>query len=334
MMRRPIVEAMLRPLDPLSRAIIPLLNGFSHHRLLRKGAERREVRVDGVTISYYYQAASEPTAQGERSIPILLVHGIADSALTWALVMNPLARDHDTYAIDLPGYGLSGVPKGHTYATLDEMRDLLELFIREVIGRPALVVGNSMGGWLAVKLAWSAPAQLHGIMLLDAGGAPGEGRAAWERFAQTIGVPDLRSTWQVFRQMFGVIPRPLLYLAIPRPLLYLGLRGFQETFQRRTVRDFVAMLVETMGEDQLLQPGDLRHLPVPAALVWGLADNFLPPGSLEFFRQNLPEVPTLLLRRCGHLPQRERPNALVRFIRQFAAQLASGHFTPAEKLAR
>jgi pimeloyl-ACP methyl ester carboxylesterase len=114
----------------------------------------------------------------------------------------------------------------------------------------------------------------------------------------------------------------LLYLAIPRPLLYLGLRGFQETFQRRTVRDFVAALRVSMGDEELLQPDNLRYVPVPAALVWGLADAFLPHGSLEFFRENLPQAPTLLLRRCGHLPQRERPDAVVRFIRIFAAQVA------------
>jgi pimeloyl-ACP methyl ester carboxylesterase len=64
-------------------------------------------------------------------------------------------------------------------------------------------------------------------------------------------------------------------------------------------------------------------LPVPAALIWGLGDHFLPAGSLEFFRANLPDAPTLLLKRCGHLPQRERPLPVLRFIRRFAAQLAN-----------
>jgi pimeloyl-ACP methyl ester carboxylesterase len=327
-MSRSVAERFLSLLDPISRSIVPMIDGFARRRLLHAGATQCEVRLNDVTTNYYYHASRSaarregPIPLGKEPLPILLVHGIADSALTWALVIGKLAREHDVYAIDLPGYGLSGVPAGHSFATLDEMRDVLDSFIREVIGRPALLVGNSMGGWLAVKLAWSAPAQLRGIILMDAGGAPGAGRAAWEQFAETIGVRDIRSTRLVFRQMFGVIPRPLFYLAIPRPLLYLGLRGFQEMFQRRTVRDFVAALSATMQEDGFLRPDDLRRLPVPAALVWGLADKFLPSGSLEFFHENLPGAPALLLQHCGHLPQRERPDALVRFIRKIAAQFA------------
>ena len=321
----PVAARLLSLFEPLSRAVVPLLDGLAYHRVLAGGATQRQARLEGVTINYYHQArrrtAKNRGRQHNADLPILLVHGIADSALTWALVIRPLACDHDVYAIDLPGYGLSGAPAGRTFATLDEMRDVIEAFVRDVIGRPALIVGNSMGGWLAVKLAWSAPEQVRGIVLLDAGGAPTTGRDAWQQFAERISMRDLRSTWSVFRSMFGTILRPLFYVAIPRPLLYLGLRGFQETFQRRTVRDFVAALMATMQEDQFVQPDDLRHVPVPAALIWGLEDNFLPSGSLEFFREHLPDVPTLLLPRCGHLPQRERPNGVVRFIRAFAAQI-------------
>jgi pimeloyl-ACP methyl ester carboxylesterase len=243
----------------------------------------------------------------------LLVHGIADNALTWALVIRLLARDHEIYAIDLPGYGLSGTPSGRHFATLNEMRDMLTTFVREVIGRPALVVGNSMGGWLAIKLAWAAPELTRAIILLDAGGAPLEGRSSWEPFGELIGVRDLRASRQILGQMFG---------GIPAPLLYLGQRGLQQLFQRQVVRAFVAnMTTAAAAEDDLLKADDLRHLPVPAGLIWGLSDRFLPRGSLEFFHENLPDAPTLLLRRCGHLPQRERPIAVARFVRQFAAQI-------------
>jgi pimeloyl-ACP methyl ester carboxylesterase len=305
-------------LDPLSSATVPLLYGLARRVMLRGGATQHEARIDGVTINYYRQGPRTggrgSKASRDASLPVLLVHGIADNALTWALVMGLLARDREVYALDLPGYGLSGAPVGRHFATLNEMRDLLARFLRELIGRPALVVGNSMGGWLAVKLAWAAPDVTRAIILLDAGGAPLLGRASWEPFGELIGVRDLRTSRQILGQMFG---------AIPAPLLYLGQRGLQNLFQRQVVRAFVADLVATMPEDDLLRPDDLRRLPAPAGLVWGLSDTFLPRGSLEFFRENLPGAPTLLLRRCGHLPQRERPFAVARFIRRFAAQLVA-----------
>jgi pimeloyl-ACP methyl ester carboxylesterase len=289
---------------------VPLINGLARRRLLRSGAEQREAIVQGIPINYYVQ---QPARATRDAFPIVLLHGIADNALTWSFILGPLARQHPVYAIDLPGYGFSGLPRDRFYLSLDETRDVLVAFLRQVIEVPALVVGNSMGGWLAVKLAWSAPDLLRGIMLLDAGGAPLQGRDSWVAFGETIGIPDMKTARLVFRQMFG---------AIPAPMLYFGQHSLQELFQRRVVRDFVASLMDADPERELLRAGDLRDLPVPAALLWGLGDHFLPEGSLEFFRANMPGAPTLLLKRCGHLPQRERPLAVTRFIKQFAAQLA------------
>jgi pimeloyl-ACP methyl ester carboxylesterase len=147
-------------------------------------------------------------------------------------------------------------------------------------------------------------------MLLNAGGAPLEGHASWDPFAASVAVPDGRTARIVIRQLFGLVPPPLLFLAQ---------RSIQRGFQRQVVREFIAAADEAM----FLQPDDLRRLPVPAALLWGLADTFLPIGSLEFFSENLPKAPMRLLRRCGHLPQRERPLAVARFIRRYLAQIAA-----------
>jgi pimeloyl-ACP methyl ester carboxylesterase len=294
--------------DPISSAALPLLNGLARRNLARSGVAQREVHIGGVNVNYYHKApiAQTPSA----NMPILLLHGLGDSAITWSSIIAPLARDHAVYAVDLPGYGLSSLPAGCSFSTLEQMRDVLVAFLRDVIGQPALVVGNSLGGWLAVKLAWATPALVRGIMLLDAGGAPLEGRASWEPFLEAIAVRDLKTARLVFRQMFG---------AIPPPLLYLGQRGLQELFQRQVIREFVA----AVQEDEFIHPDELRQLPVPAAIIWGLSDRFLPTGSLEFFREHLPNAELLLLKHCGHLPQRERPRATARFIRSFVARLAA-----------
>ncbi len=312
-MLKTTLERMLTLSAPLSRAVVPLLNGLGRRHLLQGGAEQREALLNDMAINYYVKQPRR--ARSASELPILLIHGIADGALTWSFVLGPLARAHPVYAIDLPGYGYSGLPAGRGHATLDEMRDMLMLFLREVIGRPTLVVGNSMGGWLAVKLGWAVPELVRGVMLLDAGGAPLSGIDSWLTFAEAIDIRDMRMARQVFRQMFG---------AIPAPLLYLGQHSLQEMFQRQVVREFVADLKDkaALPGEVLLKPGDLRNLPVPAALIWGLGDHFLPAGSLEFFRANMSDAPTLLLKRCGHLPQRERPLPVLRFIKRFAAQLA------------
>lgn len=301
--------------DPLLRAFVPLISGLMRRELIRSGGERHEVYINRVPINYYVSRVVAQRRAGifskssssNSALPVLLVHGLADNALTWTFVMRLLARWRDLYAIDLPGYGLSGLPPGQTHATLSDMREVLQLFLGQVVGRPALVVGNSMGAWLAVRLAWAMPTMVAGVVLINAGGAPLQGRPSWEPFAQTITVPDLVTSRLVLRQLFG---------SIPAPLLYLGQRGLQELFQRRVVQRFV----EDVQDHEFLVTDDLQHLPVPAGLIWGCRDRFLPNGSQEFFVSNLASAPNLLLKRCGHLPQCEQPLAVARFLHRFAEQ--------------
>lgn len=291
---------------PLARVPLPLLEGFTRQRLQQIGVQQRQVLLDGSYLNYYHmpaQAGADPAAP-----PILLVHGIADSALTWALMLRGLSTAHAVYALDLPGYGCSTLPPQHSYESLDEMRDLLASFIRAVIGRPALVVGNSLGGWLAITLAWAEPALVRGIVPINPGGAPLNGRESWDPFREIVAASDLETARTIYRQLFHTAPAPLLYLSQ---------YGLQESFQRQTLQEFIKLITE----DEFLRDEDVRNVPVPAALVWGRSDRFLPSGSLEFFCDAMPDAPKLLLDHCGHLPQRERPREVVRFVKEFAAQL-------------
>lgn len=288
--------------EPLSHSLLPTVLGVTRTSLLRLGVSEHDCTLHGIPIHYYHH----PGAPGsDAHMPILLIHGIADNALTWALTMHGLAKIGPVYAIDLPGFGLSGYPKGRRYAALSEHVAVVQAMIREVIGHPALLVGNSLGGWISTRLALAIPDLTTGVIMLDPGGAMLNGRPSWQPFMDTVAVPDLRTVRTIFHQMFG---SPPLIMA-----LYLGQRGFQTLFLRDPVTQFVA----AASEDDFFRPAELQHLQVPVGLIWGMTDQFLPPGSFEFFRDHLPAPSLLTLRGCGHLPQRERPLQVVRFVRQF-----------------
>lgn len=314
------MTSFYRFLDPLSRVIAPMSDGLLRRVLLASGVQERAATLGGVSISYYYRPGS-PAADrsavrqrlsiakrillrqrpAKRPTPILLIHGLGDNALTWSAVIELLAAGREVFAIDLPGYGLSGLPRGQHFMPTAQICEVLELFLRDVIGQPALVVGNSLGGWLAVRVAQRSPDLIGEVMLVNAGGAYLEGLASWEPFRQVVAVADLKTTRQAIRQVLGFVPAALVYV---------GQRGIQERFQRQVVRAFV----EYADERDFLKPEDLHCLTVPVSLAWGLGDQFLPHGSFEFFRQHLPDAPLLTIRNCGHLPQRERPTLLARFI--------------------
>src|SRR3712207_4212435 len=78
---RPKIETFLAFYAPLSKVSLPLINGLARQRLLRGGARESEARLRGISINYYCkQPATNPTT------PIVLIHGIADNALTWSFV--------------------------------------------------------------------------------------------------------------------------------------------------------------------------------------------------------------------------------------------------------
>jgi pimeloyl-ACP methyl ester carboxylesterase len=302
---------------PLSRVFIPLTLGLTRRALLRSGVSSHERRLAGVHTHYYCRAGRRGSDPGT---PVLLVHGIADSALTWAFVLRGMAGVGPVYALDLPGHGLSGKPEGRGYATIAEQTAVVAALVREVVGRPAVLVGNSMGGWIAARLALEAPELTRGIVLLDPGGALLEGRASWDPFVSNVAVQDLRAVRAIYRQMFGRVPLPL----------YLAQHSFRELFTRESVRAFVAAAVAAADTEDIaaagfFAPSDLRRISVPTQLIWGERDTFLPAGSFEFFRDNLPHAQAHVLKGVGHLPQREAPRRVVRIVRAFAGEIRRAH---------
>lgn len=289
-------------LAPLSRASGPLRSGLERRRMLEAGVEMRETVIAGTRLNYYVRQGLPDQA------PLLLVHGLGDSAMTWSPLFQ-LLPNHTLYALDLPGYGFSSPPYGRSYGTIGEMRDLLAAFACDIIGVSPVIVGNSMGGWLAVELGLHAPDVMRGVVLLNPGGALLDGEASYAEFRDLLGAQDLASARLVLRRMFG---------AVPRPLLYLSQSALQEVFQRPVVRDFVA----TLRDDEFLHEQRLHELRVPAALVWGEMDKFLPQGSFAFFRDHLPNAELHVLPGVGHLPHTERPRAVAQIIETFAARLA------------
>ncbi len=295
--------------NPFSSAALPLATGITRRVLQLQGVVMQEARLLDTTIGWYYGSS---LAAPDQEVPIVLVHGITANAITWGLQLHLLRSAGPVYAVDLPGFGLSGYPPGKRYTNVAEQCDYIETFIREVVGRPALVAGYSLGGWLAVRLAWDVPELIAGIIIMNAGGAWLNGPESWLPFVETFRMRNLQVVRQVYQDMFGS--------HLVRGLLYLGQNSFQELFHRDPVQPFFA----SVQAEDFMQPDDVRHLPVPAGLIWGADDRFLPAGSFEFFRDNLPDTsPMLLLSHCGHLPMWDRPWSVAAFIKQFARQLAS-----------
>jgi len=103
---------------------------------------------------------------GPRDAPrIVLVHGLGGSHLNWCLLAPRLAQHAQVVAIDLAGFGLT-YPAGRATSVPANVA-LLDRFLHDVVGTPAVLVGNSMGGMVTMLQAAERPETVAGLVLVD-----------------------------------------------------------------------------------------------------------------------------------------------------------------------
>ena len=229
----------------------------------------------------------------DRAPQLLLLHGLGDSLAGWVRVLPALARSFRVHAIDLPGHGLSAAPPDWRLATLlAAVRAYAER-----LDRP-LLVGHSLGGWLAARLALelrAGAAAPRALVLVNPGGAllaPGE----WAPFRALLDATDARGARAYLARAFH---RPPLALRLyPQPVL-------------AAMADPAARgILAAISAPDFLAPAELRSLTLPVRLVWGEADRLLPAATLPFFREHLQRAEFVPIPGAGHLPQLEAQRAL------------------------
>lgn len=102
---------------------------------------------------------------GGSGQPLLMVHGLAGSALNWMAVGPQIAKTHRALAIDLAGFGQT--PLFGRSATVGANAQLVHDFIATVIGEPVVLMGNSMGGHIAIVEASTQPDWVTSMVLVD-----------------------------------------------------------------------------------------------------------------------------------------------------------------------
>ncbi len=116
----------------------------------------------GVPVHFIDYGGTGPT--------MVLVHGLGGAHVNWMSVGTDLARRARVLAIDLAGFGRT--PTEGRSASIHANRSLLARFIAKVVGGPAILMGNSMGGLISLMQAASEPASVAGLVLVDAAVPP------------------------------------------------------------------------------------------------------------------------------------------------------------------
>jgi pimeloyl-ACP methyl ester carboxylesterase len=265
---------------------------------------------------------------------IVLVHGLGGSHLNWDL-FAPLLRDHArVLALDLPGFGRSE-PGDRRTAVQDNVR-VLDRFLTEVAGTPAVLVGNSMGGMISILQAAASPLSVDGLVLLDAA-VPGPRRALDPLVAATFAVyavPLLGERFLALRRqrstprrqvrdmlrLCGVDPDALPPSVIDRSLALIEQRQDVPAMDRAflaATRSLVRLLVDPRGYRAAMAAID-----VPVLMVQGDRDRLVPVAAARDVAARHPGWRYLELPGVGHVPQLQVPDELAKAVRAWLDETA------------
>ncbi len=246
--------------------------------------------------------------------PVLLLHGLGASKVSFLPTFDGLADDHEVHALDLPGFGKSDrpLPAGRRYS-MAWMADQVHGYIVRNRLREVHVVGNSMGGRIALELALRHPRSVRSVVGLGSAVAFDEyqrlGNVLRLLQPQWAGVAPfpMRRAWVegLIRDMFHDptrVPAANLRAAAEEALTGLGDRGYR-----------LALLAcaRRLGCERATgRKGFWRRfegLSVPSYWIFGRHDNLVSCEYAERVQRAVPAARVELWEDVGHVPQFELP---------------------------
>jgi pimeloyl-ACP methyl ester carboxylesterase len=281
-------------------------------------------------IRIYYEdlGPGEPLALNRAHGEVLiLLHGFGETHETWAKLAPELARRYRVISVDLKGSGFSDKPDDGRYRIADQAA-IVEALADELRLKRVTLIGHSLGGGVALMTAllWQTRGDhlLKRLVLIDSAGIS-------DRPPRLISL--LR--WPLFGPL-------MLHLANPTILVRQILAGNYDDprlVESRLVEAYARSMQSPGGRAALIMtarqviPDNFaeliaryRTLDAPALILWCREDRILPFSDASKFREALPRAEVVLLDRCGHSPQEERPEETMQILKRFL--LSAGQLQP------
>ncbi len=237
--------------------------------------------------------------RGGTGAPLLYLHG-ASGAPAIMPFMEKLAERFDVLVPEHPGFGLSDEPEW-----LENIHDLAYFyldFLRHLDLRNALVVGSSIGGWLALEMAVRDASRIRSLVLVGPAGIAAPGVQPADIF--------MWSPEELVRNLFHDQKLAEARLAAP-----VTPADFDIALKNRHTAARLAW--EPRLHDPFLHKW-LHRVTVPVKIVWGENDRILPVAYAQAFKQLIPHAELEIIPACGHLPQAEEADRFCDSVLRFA----------------
>jgi len=246
-----------------------------------------------------------------RGEPLLCIHGFGGDKETWLLMAPWLPRRLRPILLDLPGHGASshiGPDRAHARAQAEVVVRFLDALGIE----RTVLVANSMGGGIALRVARHHPDRVRALALVAPTGPVwirNELSDAFDR-GENLLVPDSREKTDAFLRTVTARP-PRVPRAVQRYVT-------AERIGRQAHLDAIFRGWASAAEADGI-PRDLESITTPTLVIHGARDRIIHPATADLLATRLPHARRVILSDIGHVPQIEDPRRVARLILSFLA---------------
>lgn len=257
------------------------------------------------------------TDEGPRDArTLVMVHGFAASVHAWRPWIEQLKDDYRIIALDLPGHGLTGTPKGYQGSGEGQLA-IVDEVTRRLGAERFVIAGNSMGGAVAWTYTLAHPDRVEGLVLVNAAGWPGE------RTQEDDGPPF------VFQLLANPVGRAVLKSFHPRMFAEGGLKSayLDEALVTPELIDRYAELALAPGHRDVLLTmrrggrtytrEDFARITAPTLALVGEQDKVIPSALTKAMAGAIPGAVLVVYPDGGHVPMEQLPDASARDLRAF-----------------
>jgi pimeloyl-ACP methyl ester carboxylesterase len=308
-----VVVVMLAVLAPAAASATVDLSGDR----LPKNVEQRRISVGGLETRLLSAA---PRGERRSREAAVFLHGFPGSSLDYLRLLSTTGRFGRAVAFDFPGFGRAAKPATQPY-TVDSQARFIRRALRRLGIRRVHLVGHDFGGFNGLEWATDHPRRLRSATLIDSGVLPPD--YPGHTFAYVNALPGTGEAYNaiqnyaIFRT--GLTP-PFHPAGLPEPFL----RRMYDEYDNPGTRRATPRLYRSFSDFRERSERwvrALRPLDLPARVVWGEDDPYVPSRIAGYQREAFPRARVDVLPGIGHFPFVEAPHRTRKAVRPFLRRM-------------
>ncbi len=228
--------------------------------------------------------------------PIILLNGLIGNLSNWGRVAYEFTSSHRVLIPRMPFYQIPV-----SSSRLNDLVTYLEEFVEAQALDKVTLIGNSLGGHIALLYAWRQPSMVRKLVLASSSG----NFESFEKYSLLDGIDADLTIGAAHNTIYN-----------SREIFADG--NATEAFQRVNGQSNVVNSDRwTLTSQHYIECSVLHHIYAPTLLIWGLKDALTPPEVALAFHEHLPQSKIIFLDQCGHVPMVDQPKLFNQHVREF-----------------